>query len=203
MAKIKDQILAQVSASRESSPTIVQREFDEKLPDGKWKKTPDVKIAEDAYNATVTAIKKEISGNPKYSGKTPEEIVDLINSPTYRTVVTQDIVSARMAQVIAKVISEAQITEGFFVDTDGKINIDNPEIQEKVTAALEYERLVDPAKQGYAGKTKKQAYEMMRNAQILKQTETIGEPPPINQILSGVPYAPNAVTLEEVEEALK
>lgn len=70
------------------------------------------------------------------------------------------------------------------------------EIKDKIALAIAQEIEKDPTIKGYKGKTPEEV------AALLNESVD-GVPPRIHTILLGIPYAPNAVTAEDIAAFLK
>lgn len=202
MNTLQDKIkaVAQDTRSNPSHVRIFNREF--------GSTTTVDEVATNVVASIKQAVVNEITNDTEnigYAGKTSQEIADLLNSPYEVTVTSQEVKSARMAQLIRDVLENSVIGEdNFTVDVQGKVSgVKNVSIEKKIADAVASEITNDPLNLGYKGKNKTEALSMMRQAQIITKTEQVVRQPRINIILTGIPFAPNALTAEEVADLIK
>lgn len=202
MNTLQDKIkaVAQDTRSNPSHVRIFNQEF--------GSTTTVDEVATNVVASIKQAVVDEITKDPEnmgYAGKTPQEIADLINRPYQVTIASQEVKSARMAQLIRDVLENSVIGEdNFTVDAQGKVSgVKNVSIEKKIADAVAGEITNDPLNLGYKGKSKTEALDVMRQAQIITKTEQVTRQPRINIILSGIPFAPNALTAEEIADLTK
>lgn len=162
--------------------------------------------ADDVRPVVAAVVAKEIANDPLglgYAGKTDQQVIDLFNAPQTRQVSTQRVKSARMAEIQREVIERGGMLDGasFSVDAQGRPSIANVDLTEALRVAIEKEVKLDPDGRGYKGKTKEQILDMLRQATVI--TETKNEPyiSRFNELMIGVPLAPNMMDQNILNEA--
>lgn len=162
--------------------------------------------ADDVRPVVAAVVAKEIANDPLglgYAGKTDQQVIDIFNAPQTRQVSTQRVKSARMAEIQREVIEKGGMLDGasFSVDAQGRPSIANVDLTEALRVAIEKEVKLDPDGRGYKGKTKEQILDMLRQATVI--TETKNEPyiSRFNELMIGVPLAPNMMDQNILNEA--
>lgn len=162
--------------------------------------------ADDVRPVVAAVVAKEIANDPLglgYAGKTDQQVIDLFNAPQTRQVSTQRVKSARMAEIQREVIERGGMLDGasFSVDAQGRPSIANVDLTEALRVAIEKEVKLDPDGRGYKGKTKAEILDMLRQATVI--TETKNEPyiSRFNELMIGVPLAPNMMDQNILNEA--
>lgn len=155
-------------------------------------------------NIILLAIKEEIEQDPEgigYAGNSNEEIAGLINEPLEKIEhkKIQKMSIMEQAYNAAKEIETVPVLSS--IDNSGKPVLSKLNINEKVTELIDTEIKTDPENRGYAGKTKEEQKKMLSEPYEVTVDDTKIVPPRINSIFIGIPFAPNAITPEDVIEA--
>lgn len=159
----------------------------------------------DVRPVILDAIRDELTTDPEglgYAGKTPAEIAGLINTPQEKTTTEQVFESAPMARITKEVLAAGEfvLSENLIVDGKGKTNVKNLGLETAIQKAVDKEIETDAQ---YKGKSKEEIATILRTGKSITVSKSVTLPPRINQILIGIPLAPNEVSATDIEEALK
>lgn len=142
-------------------------------------------------NIILTKIKEEIDTDPKglgYSGKTDQEVADLMNSPYKIDIPAKEMKPARIHQIL---FGDGPNSIGA-VKTDDILN---------AQAKIDEEVAKDPKGRGYSGKPTEQVKQLLDEPYEVDVIIKERQPARINQILLGVAKTPNAVTPQDIHDA--
>lgn len=145
--------------------------------------------AEKIYQSLLKKLHEEIS-KPEYQEKIDEEIIALLHSDVIQTQ--------------ARVLTHPPRT--FDILEQAKNNIDTylvhgGDLIEAVKVAVAKEIETDPQKRGYKDKTEAEQRILLSTPFVETITEKVILGTHISQLFMGIPYAPNAITIEDVRNA--
>jgi hypothetical protein len=150
----------------------------------------DTKAAEIESNL-LSVIRSEIE-KPEYSGMTPEEILNVLETPIEIVTESTEIVPAPKERVINKASDLFTLYIKYKGDSVANFQ-----------GAFDDEIAADPDGVGYEGKTVEEQIELMKTPIEKIKTEKNILGTKTSQLFMGQAYAPNTITLAEVTEALK
>ena len=139
----------------------------------------------------IANLKKEIEADVdgRYAGKTPAELVDLINNNIKGDVgVTRVVDENPIKTIVKEVIDECFVVGGIIIDPNGM-----------VIGTTELQALID-ARVAETMKTKEELKDPV--TEVTTEYKKIADAP-VFRIIMGIPEAPNVVTEEDIINALK
>lgn len=139
----------------------------------------------------IANLKKEIEADVdgRYAGKTPAELVSLINENIKGDVeVTRVVDENPLKTIVKEVIDECFVVGGIIVNPDG-IVIGTTELQARIDAKV--------------AETKKTKEELKEpTIEVITESRKISDAP-VFRVIMGIPEAPNVVTEEDIINAMK
>lgn len=159
-------------------------------------------FATDSLLKIKQVLSQELTTDPLnlgYAGKTNAEIVTLLNSVVFDVKATTEFQSARLGAIVQEAIREHQGLEDFFsIDKDGKISIENPEVQATINSKIQSEL----TQKEYEGLSLKDAMDKMKQGRMIAKAEKTPKGSRWSMLSIGIPYLPNELNEEFLEELL-